>query len=117
MNIEWFYIAIVLACSDIIHGVLWHTLSDFYIIFGEIVYNIVQSPFVAWIVHEVLEAIFHLIVLSLVFQSITIGVLAATIHLILDLYHNFYNLKLTPLQHRALHFSIESIFFMIVLAL
>lgn len=117
MNIEWFYIAIVLACSDILHGILWHTLSDFYIIFGEIVYNIVQSSFVAWIIHEALEAIFHLIVLTLVFQSITIGILGGTIHLIIDLYHNFFDLEMTPIQHRALHFSIESIFFMVVLAL
>lgn len=117
MDILWFYIAVVLACSDVLHGVIWHTFSDFYIIFGEIIYHIVQSPFVTWVVHEVLEAIFHFIVLTLVFQSLTIGVLAATIHLIIDLTHNFYEWKMTPLQHRALHFTIESIFFMIVLAL
>lgn len=117
MNIEWFYIAIVLACSDILHGILWHTFSDFYIIFGEIIYHIVKSPFVTWLVHEVLEAIFHVIILTLVFQSPTIGILAGTIHFCIDVTHNLYELEMTPLQHRSLHFVIESIFFMIVLAL
>lgn len=117
MNLLWFYIAIVLACSDVLHGILWHTLSDFYIIFGEMVYNIVKSSFVAWIVHEVLEAIFHFIVLSLVFQSFTIGILGGTIHFIIDVFHNFFDLEMNSLQHRALHFTVESIFFMVILAL
>ncbi len=117
MNIEWFYIAVVLACSDIIHGIIWHTFSDFYIIFGEMIYNIVGSSFKAWIVHEVIEALFHVVILSLVFQSITIGILAGTIHLIVDMSHNYNNLKMTSIQHRALHFVIESFFFMIILAL
>lgn len=117
MNIEWFYIAIVLACSDILHGVLWHTFSDFYIIFGDMVYNAVHSSFVTWIVHEVIEAIFHVIVLTLVFQSPTIGILAGAVHLTIDLYHNFFGLEMNAIQHRALHFVIESLFFMIVLAL
>ncbi|WP_455644767.1 hypothetical protein [Methanosphaera sp.] len=117
MNLLWFYIAIVIACSDILHGVIWHTFSDFYIIFGEMIYNIVKSSFVAWIIHEVIEAIFHVIILTLVFQSPTIGILAGTIHLIIDLYHNFFDLDLTGLQHRALHFTLESLFFMVVLAL
>ena len=115
MNIEWFYIALVLACSDIMHGIIWHTFSDFYIIFGEIVLNIVKSSFIAWIVHEVLEAIFHFIVLSLVFQSLTIGILAASIHLVVDLFHNFFEIEMNSIQHRSLHFVIESIFFMIIL--
>ncbi|MDD6286563.1 hypothetical protein [Candidatus Methanosphaera massiliense] len=117
MNIEWFYIAIVLACSDELHGIIWHTFSDFYIIFGEMVYNIVQSSFITWITHEVLEAIFHVIILTLVFQSPTIGILAGAIHLVIDLYHNYFNLEMTWLQHRSLHFVIESIFFMIILAM
>lgn len=117
MSILWFYIAVVLACSDILHGILWHTFSDFYIIFGEMIYHMVNSAFVAWIVHEVLEAIFHFIVLSLVFQSLTIGILAGSIHLIIDLTHNYNEWKMTPLQHRCLHFTVESIFFMIILAL
>ena len=117
MSILWFYIAIVLACSDMLHGIIWHTFSDFYIIFGEMVYNFVKSPFRTWIVHEVLEAIFHFILLSLVFQSLTIGILAGAIHFVIDVYHNYYDIKMNSLQHRALHFTIESIFFMAILAL
>ena len=115
MSIEWFYIAVVLACSDILHGILWHTFSDFYIIFGEIVNNIVNSSFKTWLVHELLEAIFHVIIVGLVFQSISIGVIAGTIHFIIDVYHNYFNIKMNSLTHRALHFTIESIFFMLVL--
>ena len=55
------------------------------------VYNFVKSPFKTWIVHELLEAIFHFIVLSLVFQSLTIGVLAGSIHFVIDVYHNYYD--------------------------
>ena len=117
MNLEWFYIAIVLACSDILHGILWHTLSDFYIIFGEIIHHIVKSTFLTWIVHELLEAIFHFIVLSLVFQSLTIGVLAGFIHFTIDVFHNFFEIKMNTIQHRSLHFVIESIFFMIILSI
>lgn len=115
MNLAWFYIAVVLACSDILHGIIWHTFSDFYIIFGEVIYNIVKSPFVTWIVHEVLESIFHFIVLTLVFQSFTIGILAGTVHLAIDLFHNFFEIEMNSIQHRSLHFVIESIFFMIIL--
>ncbi|PAV08004.1 hypothetical protein [Methanosphaera cuniculi] len=117
MNIEWFYIAVVLACSDILHGIIWHTFSNFYIILGDIIHSKVKSSFTTWIIHELLEAIFHFIILTLVFQSLTIGVLAGFIHFIIDVGHHFYNLKLTPIQHRALHFVIESLFFMIILSL
>lgn len=117
MNLEWFYIAVVLAFSDVLHGIIWHTFSDFYIILGEIIHNIVKSSFVTWIVHEVLEAIFHFIILSLVFQSLTIGVLAGTIHFMIDVFHNFFEIELNSIQHRSLHFVIESIFFMIILSL
>ena len=117
MNLEWFYIAIVLACSDILHGIIWHTFADFYIIFGEVIHNIVKSSFVTWIVHEVLEAIFHFIILSLVFQSLTIGVLAGTIHFTIDVFHNYFEIKMNSITHRALHFVIESVFFMIILSI
>ena len=117
MNLGWFYIAIVLACSDILHGIIWHTFSDFYIILGEIIHNNVKSSFVTWIIHEVLEAIFHFIILSLVFQSLTIGVLAGTIHFLIDVFHNYFEIEMNSIQHRALHFVIESIFFMIILSL
>lgn len=117
MELMWFYIAVVLACSDILHGIVWHTFSDFYILLGEVINNIVKSSFKTWIVHEVLEAIFHFIVLSLVFQSIEIGLLAGFIHLIIDLSHNFFNIKMNSLEHRALHFTIESFFFMFIYSL
>ncbi|MBR0473142.1 MAG: hypothetical protein IJI98_10660 [Methanosphaera sp.] len=117
MNLEWFYIAIVLACSDMLHGIIWHTFSDFYIILGEIIHNNVKSPFITWIIHEILEAIFHFIILSLVFQSLTIGILAGTIHFLIDVFHNYFEIEMNSIQHRSLHFVIESIFFMIILSL
>ena len=76
MDIQWFYIAVCIAFSDILHGILWHALSDFYILLGEVINNIVKSSFKTWIVHELLEAIFHVIIVGLLFQSATIGVLA-----------------------------------------
>ncbi|MCD7781618.1 MAG: hypothetical protein LUG89_02830 [Methanosphaera sp.] len=117
MDLAWFYIAVVLACSDILHGFIWHTFSDFYIILGERIYKTVNSSFITWIIHELLEAIFHVVVLSIVFMSPTIGILAGTIHFIIDIIHNYYDIEMPEYVHRALHFTIESIFFMIVLAL
>ncbi len=117
MELTWFYIAVVLACSDLLHDIVWHEFKDFYIVLGEIIYNIVKSPYAVWVCHEVIEAIFHFVVLSLVFQSLTIGVLAAAIHFVIDIGHTYYDIQMPPIIHRALHFVIESIFFMIVLAL
>ncbi len=117
MELTWFYIAVVLACSDVLHGIVWHEFQDFYIVLGGVMNNILQSSYAVWVCHEVFEAIFHFVVLSLVFQSLTIGVLAATIHFIVDVGHNYYGIKMPTLVHRALHFVIESVFFMIVLAL
>jgi hypothetical protein len=62
-----------------------------------------------------LEAVFHFIVLSIVFLNIEIGILAALIHMVVDIYHELSGLKMTHLQHRALHFTIESIFFILIL--
>lgn len=68
-------------------------------------------------VHEILEAIFHFILLSLLFLSLEIGILAALIHLLIDIYHEIAGLEMNWLQHRALHFTIESLFFIMVLGI
>jgi hypothetical protein len=65
-------------------------------------------------VHEVMEAFFHFVILSIIFLSIEIGLLAALIHLVVDLYHEFSGIELNALGHRCLHFTIESIFFILV---
>lgn len=117
MELLWFYIAIVLAISDIIHTqIVWKVFSNFYIIFGGIVYNSVDSKLTAWLIHESLEALFHFLVLSVVFLNIKIGLLAALIHLIIDMTHSllFTNVKMNEAEHRALHFVIESLFFMAI---
>lgn len=117
MELLWFYIAVVLAISDEVHSILmWSVFFDFYIVLAGLVKSTVTSNIRMWIVHEFLEAIFHFVVLSLVFFSVEIGILAATIHMVIDLYHNFSGLELKPLYHRCLHFTIESIFFILVLS-
>ena len=117
MEILWFYIAVVLAISDEIHSkIMWSILADFYILLGGIIKRNVASNIRLWIIHEGLEAIFHFIILSIVFLSLEIGILAALIHMVVDLYHELSGLKMTHLQHRALHFTIESIFFILIFA-
>lgn len=117
MELLWFYIALVLAISDIIHTqIVWKLFSNFYILFGGIVHNSVDSNITAWLIHELLEALFHFLVLSAVFLSFRVGILAAFIHLIIDITHTlfFSNVKMNEAEHRALHFVIESIFFMAI---
>ena len=59
MELLWFYIALVLAISDIIHTqIVWKLFSNFYILFGGIVYNSVDSNITAWLIHELLEALY-----------------------------------------------------------
>ncbi|MDR0900789.1 MAG: hypothetical protein LBM26_03930 [Methanobrevibacter sp.] len=112
MELLWFYIAIVLAISDEIHSLLmWSFLGDFYTIFAGLVTEIVPSKLQSWIVHEVIESIFHFILLSLVFFSVEIGILAALIHLVIDLGHSLTMNQMNWVEHRALHFVIESLFF------
>ena len=88
MELLWFYIAIVLAISDIVHG--------------QLTWNIF------------LEAVFHFIILSLVFLNIEIGFLAALIHLTIDLTHSIFIRNMSTIEHRAMHFVIESLFFIII---
>jgi hypothetical protein len=115
MELLWFYIAIVLAISDIIHShIMWKVLNNFYIILGGLIHNTVHSPMQTWIIHELIEAFFHLCVLSIVFLSFEIGILAAFIHLIIDVSHTLLIDDMPPIQHRALHFVIESLFFMAI---
>lgn len=116
MDILWFYIAVVLSISDEIHKrIMWNILLDFYIVTAGIIQRTVISNIRLWLIHEFLEAIFHLIVLSVIFLSLEIGVLGAAIHFVVDVYHQLSGLELKPIYHRALHFTIESLFFILVL--
>jgi hypothetical protein len=118
MEITWFYIAIFLAISDEIHSrIMWGVFADFYILLAGVIKESVASNIRLWIVHESMEAFFHFVVLSLIFLSLEIGILAAFIHMLVDLYHEFSGIELNPLGHRCLHFVIESIFFIIVFAI
>ena len=115
MELLWFYVAIVLAVSDILHTqLMWKVLNNFYIILGGLIYQSVDSPAKTWLVHELMEAAFHFIVVSLVFLSPTIGLLAAFIHFIIDVCHTVLIGHMGELEHRALHFIIESAFFIAI---
>ena len=69
MELLWFYVAIVLAISDILYTqLMWKVLNNFYIILGGLIYQSVDSsPGKTWVVHELMEATFHFIVLSIIF--------------------------------------------------
>lgn len=115
MELVWFYIAVFLAISDELHTrILWTTFMDFYIILAGIIREIVHSNIRLWLIHEGLEALFHFIVLSIIFLSFEIGILAAIIHLLVDVYHQITGLEHGWLYHRALHFTIESLFFILI---
>ncbi len=117
MEILWFYIAVVLSISDAFHSrIMWSVFADFYILLAGLIQKMVSSNITLWMVHEGLEAIFHFFILSIIFLSWEIGILGATIHLVIDMYHELSGMKLNPLQHRALHFSLESIFFILILS-
>ncbi|NYB52330.1 MAG: hypothetical protein HVN35_07230 [Methanobacteriaceae archaeon] len=116
MEMLWFYIAVILAISDEVHGqIFWKLFFDFYVLLAGLIKKIVGSTITMWIVHELLEAIFHFILLSILFLSLEIGILAAAIHLVIDLYHEAVGLEMNWLQHRALHFTVESLFFIMIL--
>ncbi|MBQ6629634.1 MAG: hypothetical protein IJH65_12580 [Methanobrevibacter sp.] len=116
MQLLWFYIAIVLAISDEIHSkIVWGYVRDFYIVFGGILSSSLDSMLETWIIHEAMEAFFHFILLSIVFLSFKIGFLAALIHFLLDVSHSIVIRHMPWLPHRALHFTVESLFFMAVL--
>lgn len=118
MELLWFYIAVALAISDELHTKLfWSLFFDFYVILAGLIQRIVGSNIRMWMVHEALESLFNFVVISIIFLSPQIGFLAAGIHLFVDLFHEAVNLKLPPLEHRALHFVIESFFFILVFSI
>jgi hypothetical protein len=117
MELLWFYLALFLAISDEIHSrVLWGVFFDFYVLLAGIIRKTVGSNIQLWLVHESMEAIFHFVVLSLVFLSWEIGILAALIHMVVDIYHEIAGTDYGWLYHRALHFTIESVFFIMIFA-
>jgi hypothetical protein len=117
LEILWFYIAVILAISDEVHSrIMWGLFADFYILLAGVIKESVASNIRLWIVHEFMEALFHFVFLSIIFLSLEIGILAALIHMTVDLYHEFSGIELNPLGHRCLHFTIESIFFILIFA-
>ncbi len=64
-----------------------------------------------------MEAGFHFIVLSIVFLNPTIGIEAALIHFVIDVTHTVFIRDMGELEHRALHFTVESLFFMLLYGL
>jgi hypothetical protein len=118
LEILWFYIAVVLAISDEVHSrIMWGLFADFYILLAGVIKESVASNIRLWIVHEFMEACFHFVLLSVIFLSLEIGLLAAMIHMAVDLYHEISGIELNPLGHRCLHFTIESLFFIILFAI
>ena len=115
MELLWFYVAVVLAISDVLHTTLmWKVLNNFYIVLGGLIQQSTNSTWQTWLVHEIMEAGFHFIVLSIVFLNPTIGIEAALIHFVIDVTHTVFIRDLGELEHRALHFTIESLFFMLL---
>ena len=81
MELLWFYVAIALAISDELHGRIVGSIArDFYIVFGGLLSTTFHSVMETWIAHEFIEAVFHFILISIVFLSFKIGFLAALIH-------------------------------------
>ena len=118
MELLWFYVAIALAISDEIHGrIVWTIVRDFYIVFGGLLSATFDSVMETWIAHEFLEAVFHFILISIVFFSFKIGFLAAFIHFIVDIVHSITMPHMPWYVHRSLHFVIESLFFMALFGL
>jgi hypothetical protein len=115
MELLWFYIVIVLTISDILHSkLIWNAFNDFYVVFAGFVNEIVSSPLQGWIIHEAIEAIFNMLILSIIFLSLEIGILGGLIHFCIDISHTVLIKNKNPVLHRALHFVIESIFFICI---
>jgi hypothetical protein len=118
MDLTWFMIALFLAVTDEIHStIMWKVCANFYIILGGLIKEIVGSPIQTWLIHEGIEAVFHFIILSIIFLSVEIGFLAAIIHFMIDVYHELSNVNYGWLHHRSLHFAIESLLFILILNL
>ena len=68
MQMIWFYVAIALAISDILHTTLmWKVLNNFYILLGVFIQQSTHSSWQTWLIHETMEAAFHFVILSVVF--------------------------------------------------
>lgn len=118
MHLLWFYVAIVLAISDVVHTTLmWKVLNNFYIILGGLIQQTTKTTWQTWLAHEIMEAGFHFIILSIVFLNPIIGILAALIHFVTDITHTVLIRNMGEIEHRALHFVVESIFFIIIFGL
>ena len=119
MELIWFYVAIFLAISDILHTqLMWKVFNNFYIILGGLIYHSVDySPWKTWVAHELMEALFHFVILSIVFLSPTIGIIAASVHFIIDVIHTVLIGHMGEIEHRALHFIIESFVFILIYGL
>ena len=118
MNLLWFYVAIILAMSDILHtALMWKVLNNFYIILGGIIQQSTHSTWQTWVAHELMEAGFHFIIVSMVFLNPTIGLLAALIHFVIDVSHTILIRDMGEIEHRALHFLVESLFFILIYGL
>ena len=118
MQLLWFYIAVVLALSDILHTMLmWKVLNNFYIILGGLIKQSTHSVWQTWLAHELMEACFHFFVLSIVFVNPVIGLQAALIHFIIDVSHTIFIPQMDEIAHRALHFVIESLYFILAYGL
>ena len=115
MHLLWFYVAIVLAISDVLHTTLmWKVLNNFYVVLGGLIQQTTKTTWQTWLAHEIMEAGFHLVVISIVFLNPIIGILAALIHFVIDITHTVLIRNMGELEHRALHFVVESIFFIII---
>ena len=85
MELLWFYIAVVLAVSDVLHTTLmWKVLNNFYILLGGLIQQSTHYTWQTWLSHEAMEAGFHFIVLSIVFLNPVIGILGALVHFTID---------------------------------
>ena len=118
MELVWFYVAVILALSDVLHTTLmWKVLNNFYILLGGIIQQSTHSTWQTWLAHEIMEAGFHFIVISIVFLNPAVGILAALIHFVIDISHTILIRDMGELEHRALHFVVESLFFMLIYGL
>ena len=108
----------MLALSDILHTqLMWKVLNNFYIILGGLIQQTTKTTWQTWLAHETMEAGFHFIVLSILFLNPVIGIEAALIHFFIDVSHTILIRNMGELEHRALHFVIESLVFMLIYGL
>ncbi|MFQ6051178.1 MAG: hypothetical protein ACE5K4_05750 [Candidatus Hydrothermarchaeota archaeon] len=111
----WLLVALTLSITDLLHEhIFWKKFEPYYFVFGSLL-RIKLNPIGLWFVHELIESIFHLFLISIIFFSFTIGFIAAMIHLALDIYHTLFIHEISSKTHRLLHFSLESIILYVLL--